>query len=114
MDVCEILFSALKLWVMGQSKQSVSLLSAIIRIVAGSRKLVMRPFLKSIDTTRRMTVSKTQCFPVMTFFQYCVSRLTQWAVKHLYNLYDRSGKSYVLTPPAANGSVTVTNRLTNI
>ena len=64
-DVCEILFSATKTWVMGSSRRGVSLLLAVVRIVEGCRDLLLKPFLKSMTTTKRFITKKTKNTPVL-------------------------------------------------
>ena len=45
-DVCEQLISALRTWVQGSSRRGVSLFVAVVRIVKGTRRLIMKSFLK--------------------------------------------------------------------
>ena len=95
-DVCEILFSATKSWVFGKSKKSPSLLMAVVRITKGVRELILRSFLKDQTQTRRVTVDKTKCRPVITLLTFCCKYLTSWAVRKIHTLIDQSWLSYTL------------------
>ena len=50
-DVCESLFFAHKSWTSGNSGKSTSLLMAVSRIVDGSRRMMMKPFLYDPKTS---------------------------------------------------------------
>ena len=106
-DACEILFSAVKTWVYGKSRKSSSLLMAVIRIVEGSREMILKDYLKHPKGTARATVDKTECWPVVTLFKHCIQHLTAWSVKYMYSKLDRIWLSYDVEPlPDEEGSTT--------
>ena len=108
-DVCESLFHAFKQWVFGSSGKSASLLMSMVRIVEGCRLMVLKPFLKNPDLSRRVTVRMTNNRSIQTLFEYLCGKLTQWAVKFMYDKLDRSRGLYN-TFADDNGTTTVTHR----
>ena len=109
-DVCESLFAALKRWVFGSSRKSSSLLMAVVRIVEGSRLLILKNFLKDVRVTESKTIDRTQCRPVITLFKHCINHLTQWAVIKMYDLGDRSSRAFDLQLDPDTHVITVTRR----
>ena len=92
-DVCEQLISALRTWVQGSSRRGVSLFLTVVRIVKGTRRLIMRSFLKPVRETLRDTVRKSSNFAVVTLFKFLSYKVTSWAVKVMYKVQDAAGMS---------------------
>ena len=91
-DVCESLISAARTWVQGKSRNSVSLLLAVIRVVKGSRDLVLRSFLKPVANVRKVTVKTSHNPVVKTLFTYLLGKVTAWAVREMYKILDLAGR----------------------
>ena len=78
-DMCEILFSAVKTWVYGQGRKSSSLIMAIVIIAEGCRRLIREPFLKDVKKTKKITVDRAEYRPVVVLFTHLIQKLTLWA-----------------------------------
>ena len=109
-DVCEILFSATKTWVMGSSRRGVSLLLAVVRIVEGCRNLVVKPFVRSLTTTQNYLKKKTKNSSVLGLFQYLSEHLTHWSIISLYDTLDKSWNRYNVVHDSDNDTMVITNK----
>lgn len=100
-DVCESLIAATRSWVQGKgsNRKSVSLLLSVMRIVEGTRGLILRPFLKPPSGVTNRTVEVTYNFNMKELFRFFIFKLTSWAVLHMFKLVNRAGsyQQYVWT-----------------
>ena len=114
-DVCESLISAVKTWVHGKSsRRGVSLLLTVIRIVQGTRELVLRSFLKPVSILKKKTVNICHNFVVKNLFHFWIGKLTDWAVREMYKNQDLAGRKYhVYVDPDHEDCTTVVNRRSN-
>lgn len=83
-DVCECLFFALKNWTSGNTGRPVSLLMAVARIVEGTRRMMLKPFLYQyeINFMKRTVVHQP---PVVKFvFQQIMKHLTKRSTETMF------------------------------
>jgi len=109
-DVCEILFSATKTWVMGKSRRGVSLLMALVRILEGSRNLVLKPFTKPLNVTQTYVRKKTQNTSILGLFMYLSNHLTHWSVVSMYDTVDKSWNRFNVSYIPADDTVKITRK----
>ena len=107
-DVCECLFSALKTWVLGRGRQSVSLLMAVVRIVEGCRHMMLKPFLKTAKNICRSILGVGQPASVSYMFRQLASSLTQRSIQTMFDSVTKSWADYHLS--VTDDNVVVTNR----
>lgn len=106
-DVCEILFSAVKTWVIGSSKKGTSLFLAVVRIVEGCRGLMNRCFVKKVELTKKRILKKTNNMVLVGLFDYLSEHLTSFAVTEMYGLLDKIWNRYSLTHGGTNDTMMV-------
>ena len=108
-DVCESLFSALKTWALGRSKRGVSLLLAVVRIVEGSRLMMLRPFLHKVSSACTKILGRNQPAIVTFIFRELANKLTRRALRMMFDSVTKSWANYDVTVHDQR-VISVTNR----
>ena len=93
-DMCEILFSATKSWVFGSARvKRISLLLAVVRIIAGCYKLIMHDFVEPEGSVKKKTRSKNRFVSFM--FTTFARKLTARACLDMFASLERACMGYV-------------------
>ena len=109
-DVCEILFSATKTWVLGKSRRGVSLLMALVRIVEGCRNLMSKPFTTPLHVTQSYVRKKTKNSSILGLFMYLSNHLTHWSVVSMYDTVDKSWNRFNVNYVPRDDTIMITRK----
>ena len=109
-DVCEILFNAVKGWVLGSSRRSTTLFPTVVRITEGCRDLVSRGFLTPLKLTKKYVTKKTKNSSVLGLFEFLSEHLTHWSIVSMYDTLDKSWNRYNVTHVSSDDTMMITRK----
>ena len=95
-DVCECLFFALKSWTSGNSKKPTSLLMAVVRIVEGCRRMMLKPFLYDVGSSLKKMFGKSQPSVVKFLFHNLRKHLTKRATETMFKSVTTSWSNFTV------------------